>query len=112
MPHYKCAACKTRLHIAGGEFANLVRDCRTCGSVLEPVVDLAELVGWRLVTPECASEVDDQDSRQAMTERLDEFLARREVRLSHARLDALRWVDDGGSIRPDAGPWPNGGYAQ
>ena len=114
MPHYKCAACNTRSHIVGGS-ANLVGDlsptCAACGSALEPVIELAELVGCRLIRPQSPSEADDQDTRQRIAERLDEFLARREARLAHARLDALRWVDDGGSIRVDAGPWPIGPYS-
>jgi len=47
MPHYKCVTCTTRLKAAGGSPGR----CEVCGSVLEPVGGLAELVGYRLVQP-------------------------------------------------------------
>ena len=34
--------------------------------------------------------------------RVDALFARREAILAQARLDAVRWVDDGGSFRPEA----------
>jgi hypothetical protein len=103
MPHFKCVACKTRLHTAArppdwvGDF------CPQCGSLLEPVGELAEVVGFRLIEPlESALGIDSPETRQQMSDRLDEFLARREVRLAQARLDAWRWVDDGGSLSAEA----------
>ncbi len=48
MPHYKCVACKTRLHT--GTPADLVGDlCPECGSLLEPVGELAEVLGFRSI---------------------------------------------------------------
>jgi hypothetical protein len=47
MPHYKCVTCTTRLMTAGGPPGT----CEGCGSVLEPVGGLSELVGYRLVQP-------------------------------------------------------------
>ena len=50
MPHYKCAACRARLHVSGRP-AELVGDlCPECGSLLEPVAELTELVGFRSIT--------------------------------------------------------------
>ena len=46
MPHYQCVTCATRL-VTGGPPGN----CEGCGSVLEPVGDLSEIVGHRLVQP-------------------------------------------------------------
>jgi hypothetical protein len=45
MPHYKCATCTTRLMAVGGPPGG----CEVCGSELEPVEGLSELVGYRLV---------------------------------------------------------------
>jgi hypothetical protein len=47
MPHFKCATCRTRISTVGG--AGDV--CEACGSRLELVTDLTELVGYRAVTP-------------------------------------------------------------
>jgi hypothetical protein len=46
MPHYKCVTCTTRL-VTGGRPGS----CEGCGSVLEPVGALSEVVGYRLVQP-------------------------------------------------------------
>jgi hypothetical protein len=47
MPHYKCVTCTTRLVAAGGPPGT----CEGCGSVLELVGGLLEVVGYRLVQP-------------------------------------------------------------
>ena len=47
MPHYKCVTCTTRLRAASGSEGS----CERCGSVLEPVAALSEIVGYRLVQP-------------------------------------------------------------
>ena len=51
MLHLKCEHCRTRLYDAlsddpAGEL------CLGCGRLLEPVGDLAELVGFQLVRPD------------------------------------------------------------
>jgi hypothetical protein len=51
MPHYKCVACKTRLYSAACP-ADLFDDlCPGCGSLLEPVGELAEIVGFQSIKP-------------------------------------------------------------
>lgn len=47
MPHYKCMTCMTRLRTVGGHPGS----CERCGTVVEPVGGLPELVGFRLVAP-------------------------------------------------------------
>ena len=47
MPHYKCVTCTTRLTTAGDSPGS----CERCGSVLEPVTELSEIVGYRLEQP-------------------------------------------------------------
>jgi hypothetical protein len=49
MPHFKCVGCKSRLYSAAAP-ADLVGDlCPACGSVLQPVGALAELVGFKSI---------------------------------------------------------------
>jgi hypothetical protein len=49
MPHFKCVACRTRLYSAAAP-ADLVGDlCPGCGSLLEPVGELAEIVGFQAI---------------------------------------------------------------
>jgi hypothetical protein len=50
MPHFKCVGCKSRLYSAAAP-ADLVGDlCPACGSVLQPVGALAELVGFKSIS--------------------------------------------------------------
>jgi hypothetical protein len=82
MPHYKCVACKTRLYRAASA-AHQVRDpCPGCGSLLEPVGELAEVFGFRHVSSRESAA--DGDAREGV--------------LVQARVDAERWLDDGGSF--------------
>jgi len=49
MPHFKCVACKTRLNRPAGA-DELVGDlCPGCGALLEPVGELAEIVGYQAI---------------------------------------------------------------
>jgi hypothetical protein len=76
VPHFKCVACKTRLHRTAGP-GELVGDlCPGCGSPLEPVGELAEIVGFQTVKPRDGA--------------------------AETELDAERWLDDGGSFSPEA----------
>ena len=48
MPHFKCEGCKTRLYSAVAP-AGFVGDlCPGCGSPLEPVGELTEILGFQL----------------------------------------------------------------
>jgi hypothetical protein len=103
MPHFKCVACKTRLYSAAGP-ADLVGDlCPGCGSLLEPVGELAEIVGFRAIRHRGGAADDSPPgAHERIAGRVDDFFARREAILAQARLDAGRWVDDGGSFSPEA----------
>ena len=103
MPHFKCVACRTRLYSAASP-PDLVGDlCPECGSLLEPVGRLSELIGFRAIKPrEGAGDGNDLGTRERVTDRFDDFLDRREAVLAQARLGADRWVDDGGSFRAEA----------
>jgi hypothetical protein len=103
MPHFKCVACKTRLYSAGAP-DDLVGDlCPGCGSLLEPVGELAEIVGFRAIKSRDTAADDSPPGRhQRIAGRVDDFFARREAFLAQARLDAGGWTDDGGSLSPAA----------
>jgi hypothetical protein len=103
MPHFKCVPCRTRLYSAAGP-DDLVGDlCPGCGSLLEPVGELAEILGFQLIKPrDGAADDSPPGAHERIAERVDDFFARREAILAQARLDAVRWVDDGGSFRPEA----------
>ena len=88
MPDVKCVACRTRTRHAEdleGE------RCPSCGSPLERVGKLTEVVGFQSVT-RTEHPVDDAASLGDFTARRNEMYAER-VRDA---LDAARWMDDGG----------------
>jgi hypothetical protein len=103
MPHFKCVACRARLYSPAAP-ADLVGDlCPRCGSLLEPVAELAEIVGFRSIkSGDDAGDDSPAGTHQRIVGRVDDFFARREVLLAEERLDAARWVDDGGSFSPEA----------
>ena len=103
MPHFKCVACKARLYSAAGP-DDLVGDlCPGCGSLLEPVGELAEIVGFRSIkSRDGAAENSPRGTHRRIAGRVDDFFARREAFLAQARLDAERWIDDGGGFSSEA----------
>ena len=56
MPHYKCDACKIRLHPSGPRVDRVTDLCPECGALLGPVADLTQLVGFRLIAPRAAAD--------------------------------------------------------
>jgi hypothetical protein len=47
MPYFKCVPCKIRVSTAGADTALADGSCPGCGSSLEPVVRLEEVLGFR-----------------------------------------------------------------
>ena len=107
MPYFKCAPCKTRLYSAAGA-ADLVGDlCPGCGSLLEPVGELSEVVGFRSIrSRDSAADAGAASTHQRIADRFGDFVTRREAFLAKARLDARRWVDDDGRFRAEGVPLP------
>jgi hypothetical protein len=101
MPHYKCEACKARLHVSE-KSAELVGDlCPGCGSLLEPVTELSQLVGFRSITSRDSDAATEEPApHQRIAALLDEFVARRTSIVERQRLGAEPWLDD--SDEPDA----------
>ena len=76
MRDFKCVACKIRTRRAGDSAHDAGDACPSCGSPLEPVGKLAEIVGFRWVTT--------TDGNEIYAQRVSDALA------------AERWVDGGG----------------
>jgi hypothetical protein len=85
MPHFKCVACRTRLYSAAGP-ADLVGDlCPGCGSLLEPVGERAEVVGFRSIrSRDSAADGGPPGAHQRIAERFGDFIAGREAILAQA----------------------------
>ena len=49
MAHLKCLACETRLHSTESRADPIEDLCPVCGSLSEPVGDLSEIVGYRVI---------------------------------------------------------------
>ena len=78
MPHLKCEACRNRLYRAGS--GDQVGDlCPACGSLLEPVGQVAELVGFQLVGS--------AGPHQRLADQLGDLIVRRQAAYVEARID-------------------------
>src|SRR3954454_1821683 len=86
MPHLKCEPCRTRLYLAGR--GDQVGDlCPGCGSLLEPVAELAELVGFRLIWPAEATDDAASSPHQRIADRLADLIVRRQAACHDAGRD-------------------------
>ena len=81
MLHFKCVACKTHLQSTESR-ADLIGDlCPICGSLLESVGDLGEIVGYRVIeTRGGTSHSGASRAGELIAERVGEILARREFK--------------------------------
>jgi len=86
MPHLKCESCRTRLYRAGS--SDQVGDlCPACGSLLEPVGQLVEIVGYRLIRSAEAADGAASSPHQRIADQLAELIVRRQAARAEARLD-------------------------
>lgn len=97
MPHYKCVACKTRLYSKGSP-ADLVGDlCPDCGTLLEPVDEVSEVLGFRSIKArDRAMRRNPRGSHERNADRIGDFLTRRQAIVAQAQVDAEQWLDDAG----------------
>jgi hypothetical protein len=51
MPHFKCLVCNTRFYSTESEADPIGDLCPFCGSLLERVGDLGEIVGYGVIEP-------------------------------------------------------------
>jgi hypothetical protein len=86
MPHLKCEPCRNRLYSAGS--GDRVGDlCPGCGSLLEPVGELAELVGFRLIRSANAADGAASSPHERLADQLGDLMVRRQAAYAEARLD-------------------------
>jgi hypothetical protein len=93
MPHFKCLACKTSLRSRESEADPIGDLCPVCGSLLEPVGDVGEIVRCRVIeTRVSMSHSAASRAVELIADRVGEIVARRE--LKHARVrPALKRCD-------------------
>jgi|SRR5258706_9798182 hypothetical protein len=99
MPHLKCTTCRTRLD-TGERPPDLDDDlCPGCGSLLQPVGGLAEVVGYRLTHFGDDPNGDDASGASGRIAARVALIVGREPLDAHAPGEAEHRVDDGGSTR-------------
>jgi hypothetical protein len=95
--YFKCVTCKARLYSVANP-DSLVRDlCPGCGAMLEPVGELAEVVGYRSIKLR-DDPAQPPPGHGVLIDRFADVLTGRRARSAQAALDAERWLDDGGSF--------------
>ena len=102
MPHFKCLACKTRLHRAEREADFIGHLCPVCGSLLEPVGDLGEIVGDRVVETRGGTSHRGASRARVIAGRVGEIIARRELKHARVRAEIERCDADSVSRRAQA----------
>ena len=103
MAHLKCLACETRLHSTDGQADSIGDLCPVCGSLLEPVGDLSEIVGYRVIE-NCGSTSHSGASvaGRLIADRVGEIIAQRKLKHARVRLEIERF--DADSVSPQVQP--------
>jgi hypothetical protein len=92
--YLKCVPCKIRVSKAGPGTARTDGSCPACGSALEPVVKLTEVLGFR------SPNLFDAEIPPRIAERVADISGGRDAADAHLETD--RWLDEGGSFAPEA----------
>jgi hypothetical protein len=88
MPYFMCLACKARLRSTAGDADPIGALCRVCGSLLEPVGDLGEIVGYRVVeTRRGTWQSGASRAGELIAGRVGEIIARRGLSRARVRLE-------------------------
>jgi len=91
MPHFRCLACKTHLHSTESEVDQIGDLCPVCGSLMDPVGDLGEIVGYRAVeTRGSTSHSGASGAGELIADEVGEIIARRELEHARVRLEIER----------------------
>jgi hypothetical protein len=81
MPHLQCLACKTRLYSTESPADPIGDLCPVCGSLMEPLGDQGEIVGYRVIeSPDSSSHSGASRAGRLIAGRVGEILARRELK--------------------------------
>src|SRR5437763_15279764 len=80
MPHFKCLPCKTRLYGGESQAEAIGHLCPVCGSLLKPVGDLGEIVGYGVIeTRDSTWHSGASGAGQLIADRVGEVIAQREL---------------------------------
>jgi hypothetical protein len=93
VPYFKCVPCRIRVSESGAGTALTDGGCPNCGSRLEPVAELTEVVGFR------SPNLLDLSVPPGVAERVADISGGRAVAEAQAEVD--RWLDEGGSDGPE-----------
>jgi hypothetical protein len=86
MPHLECQPCRNRLYRAGrGDQVDYV--CPACGSLLEPVDELAAVVGFQLITFAETADGSASSPHHRIADQLTELIVRRQAAYADAQVD-------------------------
>lgn len=110
MPHYKCVPCRTRLHAPQLPSDSIADLCPQCGSLLEQVGDLEEVIGYRRITPTDGSAMPaESPSHRQLADRVEDLIARRVRRpvTTPESPEPLEFDDDGPATMAVALPCPS-----
>jgi len=103
MAHFKCLACKTRLRSPASKVDPIGHLCPICGSLLERVGDLGEIVGYRVIeTRGSTSHRGASRAGRVIAGRVGEIIARRELKHARVRLEIERCDADSASRQAQA----------
>jgi hypothetical protein len=94
VPYFKCVFCRIRVSASGAATDLTDGSCPGCGQALEPVGKLTEVMGFR------SPNLYDSSVPPRIAERMADISGGRTA--LEAQLDAERWLDDGGSLPPEA----------
>jgi hypothetical protein len=94
VPYLKCVTCKIRVSGAGAGTDLTDVSCPSCGQALEPVANLAGVLGYR------SSNLHDSPAAPRAAGRVADISGGRAA--AEADLDADRWLGEGGSLSPEA----------
>ena len=86
MPHLKCQRCQTRLYRAasGDQVGDL---CPGCGSLLDPVGELDELGGFRLVRSDRDADGGASSPHARLADQLGDLIVRRQAAHAERTVD-------------------------
>src|SRR2546428_11715317 len=103
MPHLKCLPCKTRLYSTESQADPIGHLCPVCGSLLEPVGDLGEIVGYRLLETRGSTwHGGASGAGRLIADHVGETIAQRELKHAGVRLEIERC--DADSVSPQVQP--------
>jgi hypothetical protein len=94
VPYFKCVSCRIRVSVAGADTDLAYGSCPGCGQSLETVAKLTEVMGFR------SPNLYDSSVPPRIAERMADISGGRAV--AEAQLEADRWLDEGGSLPPEA----------